>query len=279
MAAGERRDRVEPPPIGDVSAPAGVGSTAGDSAREASPSHHRTLPVGLVASLLLHLSPLLLLLSWSSAPAEPAVVIPVQLVLEQPRPPPPAPPRSEPKPPPGNLASEEMGEPAEAAGTPAPAPPAPNLVAPPPQLAVLAPPPPSKPEPPPRPAVAAPAVVHRPEAPPDRPSRPARIPGPAASRDEYLAYLVSLVRRHLDLLPSNLVAGRRGETVLAIMVLDDGTIARIAVARGSGYPDIDARVEQMVAAVRRFPPLPQWYQGPRVELTFRLRFPETLFER
>ena len=61
--------------------------------------------------------------------------------------------------------------------------------------------------------------------------------------------------------------------------MGDGTIARISVARGSGYPDIDTKIEQMVAAVRRFPPLPQWYQGPQIELTFRLRFPEALTVR
>jgi hypothetical protein len=38
-------------------------------------------------------------------------------------------------------------------------------------------------------------------------------------------------------------------------VLDDGTVARISVARLA--TDIDERIERMVAAVGRFPPLPQ----------------------
>ena len=73
-----------------------------------------------------------------------------------------------------------------------------------------------------------------------------------------------------------MVGGRRGETVVDILVLGDGTIAMLRVGRSSGYPDIDLRVEQMISAVGRFPPLPQWYQGPSMQLEFRLRFPEAL---
>lgn len=97
-----------------------------------------------------------------------------------------------------------------------------------------------------------------------------------ATRDEYLAYILALTRQHLDQLPLALVGNRQGETTLTVRVLDDGTIARISVALPSGYPDIDRRVERMVAAVGRFPPLPQWFQGPGIELQFRLRFPDAL---
>jgi protein TonB len=106
--------------------------------------------------------------------------------------------------------------------------------------------------------------------------RPGRVPGPAATRDEYLAYLVTLTMRHRDQLPLSVIGGRRGNTYLKILVLGDGTIARIAVAQSSGYPDIDERVERMIAAVGRYPPLPQWIQEPSWELTFHLRFPEAL---
>ena len=106
--------------------------------------------------------------------------------------------------------------------------------------------------------------------------RSGRQLGPAASRDEYLAYILELTKQHIDLLPLSYVAGRRGETVLSIRVLDDGTIARISIAESSGYPDIDRKVEEMVQAVRRFPPLPQWIQAPSIELNLQLRFPEAL---
>jgi TonB family protein len=244
-------------------------------------------PLGLIGSLALHLSPLLLLLSWMSAPADLPPLIPVQLVIETPPPPPPPPAREAQKPPPrGPLASEDMGTP-EAKPTETPVAPDPPPDQPPDptemQTALVAPPPP-KPEPP-REPVLAPEPKPKPAPKPPAPAtawrrldapHPGRVPGPAATRDEYLAYLVSLTRRHLDLLPLSMVGLRRGVTTLTIRVLDDGTVARISVAQSSGYPDIDERIERMVAAVGRFPPLPQWFQGPSMELRLRLQFPEAL---
>jgi TonB family protein len=101
----------------------------------------------------------------------------------------------------------------------------------------------------------------------------ARAPGPPAARDEYLANLVMLVRPHLRLLSSDMLSGRSGTTSLAIRVLGDGTIARIAVSHSSGYPDIDTRVMQIIAAVGRFPPLPPWIRQPSWDINFHLRFP------
>ena len=98
----------------------------------------------------------------------------------------------------------------------------------------------------------------------------------AATKDEYLAYLVSLTRQHIDLLPKSMLGDRRGETIISVVIYDNGVIGPLRVARSSGYPDIDQRIEQMVAAVRRAPPLPQWYQGNGVELEFTLKFPEAL---
>ena len=106
--------------------------------------------------------------------------------------------------------------------------------------------------------------------------RSGRFPGPSATRDEYLAYVNSLILRHLGLLSHSLIAGRRGETAILMLVLDDGTVARVSVMRSSGYTDIDLRVEEMVRAAGRFPPLPQWIQGPSTGLVFVLPFPEGL---
>jgi TonB family protein len=244
--------------------------------------------LGLAGSLGLHLLPLLLLLSWASAPADIPMPIPVQLVIEAPPPPPPVPQQTQKPPPRGPLASEDMGAPEAKRPEPAPAPDEPAPPSDPTETQTAMVPPPPKPEPP-SDAAAAPLpkpnpppkpapVVHRPQ-PVLRlplPLQPGRVPGPAATRDEYLAYLVALTRRHLDMLPLAMVGARRGATVLTIRVLDDGTVARIAVAQGSGYPDIDERIERMVAAVGRFPPLPQWFQGPAMELRLRLQFPEAL---
>jgi TonB family protein len=266
-------------------------------------SGSRTRPFGPLGSLLLHLLPLLLLLDWPMHPPAEVIPIPVRLVLEPPpvappkTEPKPAPPKPEAKPPKGRIASEDIGG-SEAKGAdetkaqPAPQPKPPTAPEAPRQEALAVPPP--LPEPAPKPETVEPPSEHfaRPQpkpkpAPPHPPRargqahllllpRPGRFPGPAATRDEYLAYIASLTRRHLDLLPLSLVGARRGETVIDVLVLDDGTVAMLRVGRSSGYPDIDERIERMISAVGRFPPLPQWFQGPSMQLEFRLRFPEAL---
>lgn len=213
-------------------------------------------------------------------------------------------PKPEPPPPRGRIASADLGDTAAKAKDPekseaptADKQPATVMESPleAPQRTAFLPPPPLLPEPPelilpkpPEPYAAAPPK------PPQKPSpavhqpvrrmpqqahlmpRPARFPGPAATRDEYLAYLARLARQHLNLISPALLGNRRGQTVIDVLVLDDGTIAMLRVGQSSGYPDIDRRVEQMVVAVGRFPPLPQWFQGPSMALEFKLSFPEAL---
>jgi TonB family protein len=256
------------------------------------------LVVGLVASLLIHLvTVILILLPGFETPVAPQA-IPIQLVLETPPPPPPVPDKmaAPPPEPHGHLASEDIGDltaksgqapegnAPEATAKPAPAP-APTLVQPPPekpippkdQVATLA-----EPKIPPpilqHPQFSVPPAAHPAEG-THVAAHPARVPGPSATRDEYLAYLVTLTKQHFDLLPVSMLGGRTGETSLAILVLADGTIARISVAQSSGYADVDNKIEQMVAACRHFPPLPQWYQGQSMELIFKLHFPEALERR
>ena len=255
---------------------------------------------GPIGSLVLHLLPLLLLIEWPMAAPPEITPIAVQLVVEPPPPEPPpqpVPPKPEFKPPPpGRIASEDLGDTAakeasreagdEPAAKEAPAPPPPQKIEPPPseapqQTAAIVPPPPEKPEPPkpqPKPNPALQQPPRRTEEPPHLAPHRAKFPGPAASRDEYLAYVHSLIRQHYNLLPLAMVGGRRGETMVEFFVLDDGTIATIKVMRSSGWPDIDERVEQMVAAVRRVPPLPQWFQGPSMGLVLSLPFPDALRE-
>ena len=108
---------------------------------------------------------------------------------------------------------------------------------------------------------------------PNEARRTAAHIGPTATRDEYCAYALSLTLRHLDLLPESLIAARRGTTLVSLRVLYDGTVENVMIARSSGYPDIDERVEKMVLAVGRFPPLPQWVPGRWMDFTFQLHFP------
>jgi TonB family protein len=259
----------------------------------------RTLPWGMLASLAVHLSPLLLLLSWASAPAPVVTPIPIELVLEQP-PPPPATKTEQkaeipPPPPLGRLASIALGEPAKEELPPASSPDQPSPEPGEDQVATVRPPPshdlvsalpkpvsppetlnalPPLPEPAPPKSAAKPAIVS-PHPPKPQLARPKVMPGPAATQDEYLAYISNLINRHKDLLAPSVLGGRRGVAVISITVLADGTIARVAVRRGSGYPDVDARIEQMITAVGRFPPLPQWIQAPSVMLDFHRVFPDS----
>jgi hypothetical protein len=102
-----------------------------------------------------------------------------------------------------------------------------------------------------------------------------RQPGMSATRDEYFAHLVTLTRQHTNLLPMSVVGERRGETVISVVVYDNGGIGPLGILRGSGYPDIDQRIEAMVTAVGKFPPLPQWYQHKaQSQFVLTLKFPE-----
>jgi TonB family protein len=262
---------------------------------------------GPVGSLILHLLPLLLLIDWPMSPSAQVEPIPVQLVFE---PPPKAtpPPLSQPKkptppPPRGRLASEDLGEPeAKEVDKPKGDPPAADKPAKtetppaetkppekPQQTAALAPPPlpPAKPDAPkpdpvPKPAPKPTPAAHRVPKPVEDPAnmapRRGRFPGPAATRDEYLAYMHSLIRQHYNMLSSAMLGERRGMTVIEFVVLDDGKIALVKIRRSSGYPDIDNRVAEMISAVGHFPPLPQWFQGLAMPFEFGFPFPEALRE-
>jgi len=266
---------------------------------------------GPVGSLLLHLLPLLLLIDWQFSPPAETPPITVQLVMEPPpppapevKPPPPVPqPKPTPPPPRGRLASEDLGEPeAKEVDKPKGDPPAadkpdktetPAVETKPPekpqQMAAVTPPPlpPAKsdapkpdpvPKPAPKPTPAAHQVPRRVEEPRDLAPRPGRFPGPAATRDEYLAYMHSLIRQHYNLLSPAMLGDHRGMTVIEFVVLDDGRIALVKVRRSSGYPDIDNRVAEMITAVGHFPPLPQWFQGLAMPFEFGFPFPGALRE-
>jgi TonB family protein len=261
---------------------------------------------GPVGSLVLHLLPLLLLIDWPMSPPAQVEPIPVQLVFEPPpkaTPPPLPQPKPTPPPPRGRLASEDLGEPeAKEVDKPKGDPPAADKPAKtetppaetkppdkPQQTAALAPPPLPQakpdapkpdpvPKPAPKPTPAAHQVPRRVEEPGNMAPRRGRFPGPAATRDEYLAYMHSLIRQHYNMLSQATLGDRRGMTVIEFVVLDDGRIALLKIRRSSGYPDIDNRIAEMVAAVGHFPPLPQWFQGLAMPFEFGFPFPEALRE-
>jgi periplasmic protein TonB len=102
----------------------------------------------------------------------------------------------------------------------------------------------------------------------------ASLVGPAAVRDEYCVRALNLTLRHLDLVPLSFLGGRRGTTVVTIRILGDGTINSVKLAQSSGYPDIDQRIERMVFAVGRYPPLPPRIPGTWSDFTFVMVFPD-----
>lgn len=251
------------------------------------PARDRAAASGLLGSLGVHALVLLALFGAHSAPAEVAGAIPVRLVIEQP---------------PAVKDESQPAQSPESASEPPPAEHAAAEAAPPrarprPQVAAARPRPKPEPQPPAKPAFAAtapPAVARPPAAPAadaaspaveaaslpkpgsNSPAPGAGVPGPNTSRGDYLDYLVTLTRGHFDLLPLSFLAGRHGRTILSVLVYEDGTISRVSVKQTSGYPDIDARIEQMVTAVGRFPPVPDTFRKPSVELDFNLAFPDAL---
>ena len=312
--------RREPPAAStarrvDVAEVARLDPARADFIPDPQPPRRRVLG-GPVGSLLLHLVPLLALVTWLRPPLVIPPPIPIQLVVEQPPPPPPAPapappkPKAEPKPPAGRLSSDNMGEvapdkaakgndtappasgepqPPAAAAQPAGVEPDPppkdqaNAEVPPAeaetQVAAIAPKPQPKPAPP-KPQSVTPVpkpdgwlLPLSPSNKPHEARRLATVIGPNATRDEYCAYALQLTIAHIDLLPLSLVGARHGDTIVGIRVLEDGTITQVRVIQGSGYTDIDERVAQMVTAVGRLPPLPQWMPGPYEDFTFHLHFP------
>jgi TonB family protein len=136
------------------------------------------------------------------------------------------------------------------------------------------PPPPPKPEPPtdtlaakpvPRPAklklVPQPGGARKPtpdlEAEDHGEGHKGTIPGPDASRDEYLAYLKQLVLEHRDMLSAAVTGGRHGELDLDIRINARGSILQIFVRHSSGYPDLDERAKEMTYAAGQLPPVPE----------------------
>lgn len=285
-------------------------------------NRQRALSSGLAVSLLLHSLPLLALIGWRATPPEVPKAVPVEFVVEPPKPAPkkpppkPAPPQirgasadfgaAAAKPQPG-LGRDEPGPtkpepPAEAETStkplqPTPEPPVPNLVEPPhstplppdeqaessvpeTKAAEALPPLPAKPapkKPQPQPSAIALSSAWPLPLRTDRPQpRLATLVGPPAVRDEYCERALHLTLAHLDVLPLSFLNGRRGKTLLTIRILGDGTLNSVKVTHSSGYPDIDARIEQMVFAVGRYPPLPPRLPGTWMDFTFLMVFPDAM---
>jgi periplasmic protein TonB len=212
----------------------------------------------------------------------PAQVDPPPPELE-PVPPPPEPPppdqpvvATEPPPPP----EPELPPPPIEPPPPEAEPPAPVVVPPPPpvprKLAVR----PPKPVPPrpekaqPNPAAApsqpAPAAV----AAPQTAYAPTPVPAPVPSREVtpgYLALLSAWLENHKRYPDSARQRGEEGRLVLRFTIDRSGRVLGFAVAQSTGYPDLDASIEEMMRGAV-LPPFPAIMTQPRIDVSVTIRF-------
>jgi protein TonB len=204
-----------------------------------------------------------------------------------PEPAPPEPPLPEPAPPEPPVAAAELPQPPEPQPPPVePSPPAvdapaPASVAPPPpaprKLAVRPPtkplhPRPEKPQPSPAalPTQSPSAAV----APPQTAYAPTPAPAPVLSPEvsrNYLALLSAWLESHKRYPDAARQRGEEGRAVLRFTVERGGRVVDFAVARSSGYPDLDTSIEDMMRGAV-LPSFPASMTQPRIDVSVTIRF-------
>jgi TonB family protein len=93
----------------------------------------------------------------------------------------------------------------------------------------------------------------------------AKYPGPDATRDEYLAYVKTIVLAHADgYLSPSVTGARHGMFELDVRVNPTGNIVGVFVLHSSGYPDIDKHAVDLLYSVSPLPPPPKYFQGQDV---------------
>ncbi len=65
--------------------------------------------------------------------------------------------------------------------------------------------------------------------------------------------------------------GEEGRAVLRFAVERNGRVAEYAVVKGTGYPDLDAAVAEMMRGAV-LPPFPADMTQPRIEVSVTIRF-------
>ena len=96
----------------------------------------------------------------------------------------------------------------------------------------------------------------------------AKYPGPDATKDAYLAYINELVKgcQTPEILSQLARVGRL--PLLSIAVRHNGVILWVNVIRSSGSTDFDEHYKTIFDCVGRFPPLPDYIPGATVTLTY-----------
>ncbi|HKM72220.1 MAG TPA: energy transducer TonB [Stellaceae bacterium] len=196
---------------------------------------------------------------------------------ETPPPEPPPPPEPEPVPPPPSdqpVATTEPPPPAPEAPAPVvepPPPPAPHKPAvkhpPKPVVRPLEQPQPSPASAPTQPAAAAVAA-------PQTAYAPTPVPAPVPSAEVspgYRALLSAWLESHKHYPDSARQRGEEGRAVLRFAVDRSGRVLDFVVLHSSGYPDLDASLEEMMRGAL-LPPFPASMPQSRIEVSVTLRF-------
>jgi protein TonB len=244
----------------------------------------------LTLSIAGHAACLALLVFFMSGKApplpEPIARGGIEVVFQPPPQPETPPPPAETPPPPPEPQTEMVPPLPEAPAVVAePTPPAPEA-----PVAVSEPTPPPPPPPPTRkPAVTKPKPVqHREEPPPANQAYlapapaappqtataatpvPAPVPSPEASAG-YRALLSAWLESHKRYPDAARQRGEEGNAVLRFEVDRSGRVIDYTVTKGSGYPDLDTSVEEMMRGAT-LPPFPAGMPQPRMEVSVTIRF-------
>lgn len=99
---------------------------------------------------------------------------------------------------------------------------------------------------------------------------PAPVPAPEASAG-YRALLSTWLDSHKRYPNSARQRGEEGRAVLRFAVDRSGRVIDYAVAKSTGYPDLDASIEEMMHGAT-LPPFPAGMTQPRIEVSVTIRF-------
>jgi protein TonB len=103
---------------------------------------------------------------------------------------------------------------------------------------------------------------------------PTPVPAPVPSAEVspgYRALLSAWLENHKRYPDSARQRGEEGRVVLSFAVDRNGHVLHFAVAQSSGYPDLDASIEEMMRGAL-LPPFPASMPQPRIDVSVTVRF-------
>ncbi len=108
---------------------------------------------------------------------------------------------------------------------------------------------------------------------PPTPAPPAPVPAPTGPivSGAYRAALSSWLEGHKRYPESARERGEEGRAVLRFRVDRSGRVLSHSIVQGTGHPDLDAAIDQMMAGAN-LPPFPADMTAPEVEVSVAIRF-------